>query len=216
MAVYGAGIPPFSEEDIPNPIDPYGVAKFACEMDIKIAGMQHDLDWCIIRPHNVYGIKQNIWDKYRNVLGIWMNQHINKQPMTIYGNGEQKRAFTFIDDCFEPLWNAGTKNNTSKQIINIGSGVEYSINKANEILKEVIGDGNTVYIENRHEVDIAHSTCDKSVELLNYQDTTSLQEGITIMWNWAKQQVNRKTFTWDKYEIEKGIYSFWRIKNNGE
>lgn len=216
MAVYGAGIPPFSEEDIPNPIDPYGVAKFACEMDIKIAGMQHNLDWCIIRPHNVYGIKKNIWDKYRNVLGIWMNQYLNKQPMTIFGNGEQKRAFTFIDDCLEPLWNAGTKNNTSKQIINIGSGLEYSINKANEILKEVVGGGNTVYLESRHEVDIAHSTWDKSVALLNYQDITNLQAGITIMWNWAKQQVNRKTFTWDKYEIEKGMYSFWKGENDGK
>ena len=77
LAVYGHGYGGiFDESQIPNPIDPYGVAKYACEMDIRIAGEQHGLDWCIIRPHNVYGIKQNIWDKYRNVLGIWMYNHL--------------------------------------------------------------------------------------------------------------------------------------------
>ena len=76
MAVYGKGNAPFDEMQQPAPIDPYGVAKYACEMDIQIAGDQHGLDWCIIRPHNVYGIKQNIWDTYRNVLGIWMYQFL--------------------------------------------------------------------------------------------------------------------------------------------
>ena len=90
LAVYGhgdGGI--FDEKQQQAPIDPYGVAKYACEMDIQIAGEQHNLDYCIIRPHNVYGINQNIWDKYRNVLGIWMFQHLNKQPLTIFGNGDQ-------------------------------------------------------------------------------------------------------------------------------
>ena len=78
LAVYGHGDGNiFDEKQIPKPIDPYGVAKYGCEMDIQIAGEQHGLDWCIIRPHNVYGVNQNIWDKYRNVLGIWMYQHLN-------------------------------------------------------------------------------------------------------------------------------------------
>ena len=78
LAVYGHGYGGiFDETQVPKPIDPYGVAKYACEMDIQIAGEQHGLDYCIIRPHNVYGRKQNIWDKYRNVLGIWMYQHMN-------------------------------------------------------------------------------------------------------------------------------------------
>jgi UDP-glucose 4-epimerase len=81
--VYGHGYGGiFDEEQQQAPIDPYGIAKYACEMDIQIAGEQHDLDWCIIRPHNVYGIKQNIWDKYRNVLGIWMYQYLTEQPLT--------------------------------------------------------------------------------------------------------------------------------------
>jgi UDP-glucose 4-epimerase len=69
MGVYGfgAGEPPFHEGMARSPIDPYGIAKAACEQDIEVAGTQHGLDWCIIRPHNVYGANQNIWDSYRNV-----------------------------------------------------------------------------------------------------------------------------------------------------
>ena len=128
MGVYGDNPTPFYESDYPNPIDPYGIAKYACELDIKAAGEHHGLDWCIIRPHNVYGVKQNIWDRYRNVLGIWMFQHINGQPMTIYGDGEQTRAFSYIDDCLESLWKSSQESICSKQIINLGGTKHYSMN----------------------------------------------------------------------------------------
>jgi UDP-glucose 4-epimerase len=210
MAVYGHGKPPFDESHTPAPIDPYGIAKYACEMDIKVAGEQHGLDWCIIRPHNVYGNKQNIWDKYRNVLGIWMNQYMNNQPMTIFGDGEQKRAFSFIDDCLEPLWKAAVDKRASKEIINLGSGTFYTINEANSILREVIGDGDYIHKEGRHEVKDAHPTWSKSVALLDYEDKTSLHEGLDIMWNWARYQPKRPQFVWEQYELDKGIYSFWK------
>ena len=212
MAVYGHGNPPFDESHQPVPIDPYGVAKFGCEQDIQIAGEQHGLDWCIIRPHNVYGKKQNIWDKYRNVLGIWMYQHLNNKPMTIYGDGEQTRAFSYIDDCLEPLWNSAVDQNASKQIINLGGTIEYTINEANKILREVIGGGDVVYLEPRHEVRAAHPTWKKSVELLGYTETTTLKDGLDIMWKWAMTQPMREQFIWDSYELDKGIYSFWRNK----
>jgi UDP-glucose 4-epimerase len=211
MAVYGHGNGDiFDESQIPCPVDPYGIAKYACEMDIKVAGEQHDLDWCIIRPHNVYGIKQNIWDKYRNVLGIWMYQYMNNEPMTIFGDGEQKRAFSFIDDCLEPLWKASQQENCSKEIINLGGTKHYTINEANNILREVIKDGQTVYKEQRHEVKIAVPTWQKSVELLGYEDKTSLYDGLSQMWEWAQKQPNRERFMWDNYELDKGIYSFWK------
>ena len=210
MAVYGHGTPPFSEDDLPNPIDPYGVAKYACEMDIKIAGEQHGLDWCIIRPHNVYGKKQNIWDKYRNVLGIWMYQHMMDQPMTIFGDGEQQRAFSYIDDTLEPLYKAGVQDNCSKEIINLGGMKHYTINEANEILRIVIGEGDKIYKEKRHEVKDAHPTWEKSVELLGYKDVYSLQDGLAKMWDWAKKQPIKERKFWESYEIEKGIYSYWK------
>jgi UDP-glucose 4-epimerase len=211
MAVYGRGYGGiFHEDQIPKPIDPYGVAKYACEMDIQIASEQHGLDWCIIRPHNVYGIKQNIWDKYRNVLGIWMYQHMNNEPMTIFGDGEQKRAFSFIDDCLEPLWNASQNPNASKQIINLGGIKEYTINEANKILTNVMLGGKTVRKESRHEVYMAVPTYQKSIDILGFEHKTSLDEGLHKMWEWAKKQPKRERFVWKEYELEKGIYSFWK------
>ena len=210
MAVYGHGNPPFTEDDLPCPIDPYGIAKYGAEMDIKIAGEQHGLDWCIIRPHNVYGIKQNIWDRYRNVLGIWMYQYMNGEDMTIFGDGEQTRAFSFIDDTLEPMYKAGTQPNCSEQIINLGGTKFYSIKEANNILKEVLGGGNTIHLEPRHEVKDAHPTWDKSVELLGFEDKTSLKDGLRQMWEWVQTQPKRKRFHWGNYEIEKGIYNYWK------
>ena len=211
LAVYGHGYGGvFDESQIPKPIDPYGVAKFACEMDIQIAGEQHGLDWCIIRPHNVYGIKQNIWDKYRNVLGIWMYQHLNGEPMTIFGDGKQSRAFSYIDDSLEPLWKAATLPQASKQIINLGGIKEYTINEANEILREIIGGGEVIYKEARHEVKHAIPTWQKSVDILDFKHETDLKKGLICMWEWAQKQPKRERFVWPYYELDKGIYSFWK------
>lgn len=213
LAVYGhgdGGI--FDEKQQQRPIDPYGVAKYGCEMDIQIAGEQHGLDWCIIRPHNVYGRNQNIWDKYRNVLGIWMYQHTINEPMTIFGDGTQTRAFSYIDDSIEPLWKASQDSRASKQIINLGGIKEYSINEANQILREVIGGGEVKYFEGRHEVKHSIPTWQKSVDLLDFEHKTDLKEGLTKMWEWVKTQPIRERFVWPSYELDKGIYSFWKTK----
>jgi UDP-glucose 4-epimerase len=211
LAVYGHGNGGvFDENQIPKPIDPYGVAKYGCEMDIQIAGEQHGLDWCIIRPHNVYGVKQNIWDKYRNVLGIWMYQHLNGQPMTIFGDGEQTRAFSFIDDSLEPLWNAVIRPEASKQIINLGGIEEISINNAAKTLQDVIGGGEIQHLEGRHEVKHSIPTFQKSIDLLDFKYKTPMKEGLSIMWDWVRTQPMRERFVWDQYELNKGIYNFWK------
>jgi UDP-glucose 4-epimerase len=213
LAVYGHGYGGiFDENQIPKPIDPYGVAKYACEMDIQIAGEQHSLDWCIIRPHNVYGIKQNIWDKYRNVLGIWMYQYMNNEPMAIYGDGTQTRAFSYIDDNLEPFWNAAVSPQASKEIINVGGIEEISINQACDTLIEVIGGGIKQYLEQRHEVKHSIPTYQKSIDILGYEYKTSLKDGLTKMWEWAQQQPMKDRFVWSSYELDKGIYSYWKNK----
>ena len=211
LAVYGHGYGGiFDEAQIPKPIDPYGVAKYGCEMDIQIAGEQHGLDWTIIRPHNVYGVKQNIWDKYRNVLGIWMYQHLNGEPMTIFGDGEQTRAFSFIDDSIEPLWNAAIRTEASKEIINLGGINEISIKHASEILREIIGEGEVIHLEGRHEVKHSIPTFQKSIDILGFEHKTDLKEGLTKMWEWAKEQPKRERFVWPSYEWDKGIYTYWK------
>jgi UDP-glucose 4-epimerase len=211
LAVYGhgeGGI--FDEKQQQTPIDPYGVAKYGCEMDIQIAGEQHGLDWCIIRPHNVYGRNQNIWDKYRNVLGIWMYQHLNGLPMTIFGDGEQTRAFSCIDDIVEPLWKSAILPTASKEIINLGGVEEWTVNKACEVLRNVIGGGEVVYKEGRHEVKHAIPTWQKSIDILGFEHKTNFEDGLKDMWEWAQKQPKRNQFVWDTYELDNGIYSFWK------
>jgi len=216
MAVYGNGQPPFRENDALNPIDPYGVAKAACEKDIAIAGEQHGLDWCILRPHNVYGAKQNIWDPYRNVIGIFMYKILKGDPITIFGDGKQRRAFSYIDDALEPMWKAAVDARASKQIINLGGIKEYTIN---ELAKAVITtallagisvtNGKIIHLPARHEVKYAFSTYHKSQELLDFEHKTELSMGIMKMWMWAIQQPKRERVAWSTYEIDDQLYPYW-------
>ena len=212
MAVYGDKYePPFDENLLQSPIDPYGVAKYAVEMDLKIASNQHSLNYTIVRPHNFYGINQNIWDKYRNVLGIWMYQIINNQQPTIFGDGLQKRAFSYVDDSVVPFWNASQKENCIGEIINLGGIKEYSINDACNILINITGKNlKPLYLEARHETKYAWATWKKSTDLLDFKHNIDLEEGVTKMWKWAQKQPNRERYVWPKYELNKGIYKYWK------
>lgn len=213
MSIYGHGKKNgeiFDETLQYAPIDPYGVSKMACEMDIKIANEQHGLDYVIIRPHNVFGIKQNIWDKYRNVLGIWMYQTLNNEPMLIYGDGEQTRAFTYIDNILPCLYRCTYDQNISKETINLGGIKQFTINQANDILKSITGYDKVVHMEQRHEVRFAVPTYQKSIDLLGYSEPVSFEEGLRRMWEWAKIQPMRKRKIWDSYEITDKLYNYWK------
>ena len=214
MSVYGNKYkPPFHEDLQQCPIDPYGIAKFGVEQDLKIAYEQHGLPYTIVRPHNFYGQNQNIWDKYRNVLGIWMYQIINDMQPTIFGDGEQKRAFSYVDDSLVPFWNASQRDECIGEIINLGGIKEYTINEACDTLLKVTGTPLTKnYLEARHEAKHAWSTWEKSVELLDFDHKIDLEEGLTKMWNWAQTQPNRKRFFWGDYELNKGIYDYWKTE----
>ena len=216
MAVYGNGEnygKRFKEYDTPRPIDPYAVSKYACELNIRNAGAIHGLDWCIVRPHNLYGPNQNIWDRYRNVIGIWMYRILNNEPIYIYGDGQQTRAFSYIDDCLEPLWKTATLPKASRQIFNLGATKAYSINEVAEVLHKVTGCKNIEHKEARYEVKHAVPSPIKSKDFLGYEDKTTLEEGIKIMWGWAKQQPTREQFTPERYEIEDGVYGYWKKKD---
>lgn len=210
IAVYGDQIPPFEESMTPRPMDPYGVAKYCSEMDIQIAAAQHGLEYCILRPHNVYGPYQNIWDPYRNALGIWMYKSLKGQPITIYGDGLQERAFTYIDDVLPCFWKAAVSPTARNQIINIGGLMASRLIHAADLMGYVTGNRNIVHLEARHEAKYAYSTHDKAIQLLGYQDKTSLLEGIQKMWAWAKEQPDRGQTMWGTYEIDKDMYSFWK------
>ena len=213
MATYGYGNndgKPFTEETLQKPIDPYGIAKLACEMDIKVASEQHGLEYCIIRPHNVYGKNQNIWDRYRNVLGIWMYQILHDEDLTIYGAGEQTRAFSYIDDMLEPLWNAIITEKAKNQEINLGGFYELPLIKVAQLLIKITGKGKIKFLEGRHEVKHAYCSYQKSIDYLDFKMNVQIEEGLTEMWKWAQKQPDKERIKWKKYELDKGMYSFWK------
>lgn len=213
MSVYGYGKSNdstmlFDENDKPAPIDPYGIAKWGIEQDIQVAGMQHGLNWTIIRPHNVFGVGQNVNDKYRNVLGIWMHQAITGDPFTVYGDGEQERAFTYIDNILEPLYKA---KDLEREIINLGGIKGITINDACEVIKKVTGNTDVIRLEARYEVKRAIPDPSRSITRLDYKDVVGFEDGIRKMWEWVKQENKVKDwYTWDTFELDKGIYSYWK------
>jgi UDP-glucose 4-epimerase len=213
MAVYGSQNAPFDETMEPRPIDPYGIAKYACELDLKAAANQHSLSYCILRPHNVYGPGQNIWDPYRNVLGIWMYQTMMKEPMTLYGDGTQKRAFSYVDDILPCIWRAATDSLAHCEIINIGGIKEIELNEAIKCIGHITNHTEYIHLEPRHEVKNAWSTYQKSIDILGYEETVGLTEGLERMWNWVKEQPQRTRKFWESYELDIGLYSFWELKD---
>ena len=171
MATYGKNDTPFTEDMRPNPIDPYGIAKYACEMDLQVAYEQHGMEYCVILPHNVYGKYQNIWDPYRNVLGIWMYKATKGDPFTVYGDGEQTRAFSYIDDILPCLWTAAVSERAKNERINLGGKYGVSLNTAAALVAKVTGKNDIIHLEPRYEVKHAWSSYEKSEILLKFGRT---------------------------------------------
>jgi UDP-glucose 4-epimerase len=211
IAVYGHGKPPYKETDIPTPNDPYGIAKYACELDIKVAGEQHGLDWCIVRPFNVYGRRQNIKDKYRNVLGIFINQYLSGKPLTIFGDGSQVRCFTNVNDILHPLFNAGVIQQHSKKTYNLGSETPYTVKEAADMLIDVMGGGTIQYMDARHEVHTAMADSKLAQRCLSfYSDKKPFKEGLKEMYEWVLNNHCAIETEAPEYEITKGMYNAWK------
>ena len=211
MAVYGSQETPFTEDKRPQPIDPYGIAKFAVESDLKVAHKHLGLRYNIVRPHNVLGKYQNIWDRYRNVIGIFIRKTLNGIPILVYGDGEQTRAFSDIKYYMEPF--DLLHDNYDGEIFNIGADKYFSLNQVAETVQAVGRKyGYDVPIEHappRHEV--KHAYCDhtKAKTMLNFKDNTRLDELIEDVFVWAMKEPNRKVKD-REYEITKDIYDYWK------
>lgn len=194
MSVYGAQKPPFSEDMERKPEDIYAIAKSAMEHSTEILSKVHHFDYVIIRPHNVYGPRQNLADPYRNVIAIFINRLLQNKNFFIYGDGNQKRAFSYIEDFTPYIVKTGFEDQVNGEIFNIGPVQEYSINElADVVLKEFFPDGNIPdhlkpqYLPPRPlEVPDAWCTVDKAEKLLGYKTTVTLEEGIKKMLEWAK------------------------------
>lgn len=214
IAVYGHGNLPMKETDQPEPVDPYGIAKYAVELDLKNAHDLFDLNYVIFRPHNVYGPNQNIGDKYRNVVGIFMNQILNNQPLTIFGDGEQKRAFSYIDDVAPHIAESVKNTLAYNCIFNIGSNRVYSVNElAKSVKKSMRSDLEIEYLDSRNEVTDAYSEHSLFKKIFKPNPEILLNEGIYQMATWVKKHGARSSKAFEKIEITQDMPSSWQETN---
>jgi UDP-glucose 4-epimerase len=210
MAVYGNQPAPFTENMDLRPIDPYGVAKAAVERDLEIAHQQHGLNYVVFRPHNVYGPRQNLGDPYRNVVGIWMRQIKNGEPLTIYGDGTQVREFTYIDDVTPYISRSYHHEYHLGRTFNLGLGEQIEINQ----LAEKVGALAGVYAQHkrlpkRHEVHSSYPSTDLFKNEFSPDRPMNLTSGLISMWDWAKDAPVRRSKL-PEIEVREGLYPQWR------
>jgi len=211
IAVYGRNQLPMTEELTPKPEDPYGIAKYAVELDLKESYEMFGLNYIIFRPHNVYGERQNIGDKYRNVIGIFMNQILQKQPMTIFGDGEQTRAFSYIGDIAPIISRSVERSVAYNNIYNVGADTIYSINHlAREVAKAMKVEVNVKYLPARNEV--VHVYANHAKVRQHFGDlikSVAIEDGLKKMAAWVKNQETRETVTFGNIEVAKNLPESW-------
>jgi UDP-glucose 4-epimerase len=212
IAVYGKNQLPYSEKTTPNPEDPYGISKYAVELDLKNAHEMFGLNYVVFRPHNVYGERQNIGDKYRNVIGIFMNSILKQQELPIFGDGNQTRAFSYISDVALPIAHSGFMDKAYNDIFNIGADKPYTINE----LVNVVGDAfgikpKTKYFEARNEIAHAYSTHDKAAHVFgDLMQNVGLETGIGKMAEWVKIAGAKNTPRFKNIEIMENLPDAWK------
>lgn len=211
IAVYGEGQNPMTEDMTPMPEDPYGISKFAVELDLKSANKMWGLEYTIFRPHNVYGEKQHHGDPYRNALGIFMNQIFMHKPVTIFGDGMQTRAFSYISDVAPYIAESCDMESCRNQIINIGADKPYTVLEiAQTIVKYLDPSANIVFLPERNEV--KHAYCDhtKFKQIFGNVSTTDLDTGISRMVRYAREVGFIEPTKFEGVELWEKMPESWR------
>jgi UDP-glucose 4-epimerase len=211
IAVYGTSPElPMTETTPPHPEDPYGIAKLAVEHELRICKKMFDLDTIIFRPHNVYGERQNIGDKYRNVVGIFMNQILQDKPMTIFGDGTQTRAFSYIKNVAPIIAESIEVPKAYNQIFNIGADTPYTVNELAKSVACAMGVEPVIkYLPAREEVLNAYSSHDKVRQVFGERKLFSLDEGLCRMADWVKGHGSRTSRKFDGIEVSKNFPKAW-------
>ncbi len=211
IAIYGESQLPMTEDLIPQPEDSYGIAKYAVEQELAASRRLFGLDYIIFRPHNVYGERQNIGDKYRNVIGIFMNQIMQGKSLTIFGDGEQTRAFSYIAQVAPAIARSVFNLDAYGEVFNVGADMPYTVNHqlARQVMQAM---GKTVDIVNlpgRQEVKHAYSSHDKFKQFFPDTSSFSLEDGISRMARWALATGPRQSKEFSEIEITKNMPSGW-------
>ena len=191
MARYGDQQTPFTEDMKPKPIDPYAISNVAAENVLMNLCELNNIEWVIAVPHNIIGPRQKYNDPFRNVVSIMINRMLQNKAPIIYGDGEQKRCFSYIDDCLSCMLPMLDQKNLNRQIINIGPDEEFvTINKIAEICSNITGSNlKPIYKKDRPR-EVKHASCsaDKARKLLNYKTKTDLKNGILKTYNYIKKR----------------------------
>jgi UDP-glucose 4-epimerase len=211
IAVYGASRElPMTEETPVRPEDSYGIAKLAVEQELRVCKEMFDLDYIIFRPHNVYGERQNIGDKYRNVVGIFMNQILQGKPMTLFGDGTQTRAFSYISDVAPLIAAAIEIPEAYDQVFNIGADQPYTVNELAECVARAMEvEPRVVHLPARNEVLNAYSSHEKVLQVLGEHQRYTLDEGLSRMATWVKQHGARRSREFNGIEVAKNFPQAW-------
>ena len=210
IAVYGDTEPPMTEDRTPTPIDPYGIAKFAVELDLKAAHDLFGLNYVILRPHNVYGEFQNIGDRYRNVVGIFMNQILRGEPLTVFGDGKQLRAFTYVGDIVAQIARAPLVPDAYGNVFNVGSDTVHSVLELAHLVQEAMGvEAKIRHLDRREEADEAYADHSKAQRILGSRPETPLQEGLRRMADWVKEVGARSTPRFANIEVFDKLPPAW-------
>ncbi|MEW5976942.1 MAG: NAD-dependent epimerase/dehydratase family protein [Acidobacteriota bacterium] len=211
IAVYGSSPElPMTEETSAHPEDSYGIAKLAVEQELKVCKEIFGLDYIIFRPHNVYGERQNIGDKYRNVVGIFMNQILQNKPMSVFGDGSQTRAFSYIGDVAPLIAKAIDVPKAYNQVFNIGADQPYSVNElALAVARAMQVHPQIVHLPARSEVINAFSSHEKVESVFGGRESYSLDEGLSRMAKWVRKHGARSSLEFEGIEVMKNFPKAW-------
>jgi UDP-glucose 4-epimerase len=210
IAVYGANQLPMREDLVPAPEDPYGIAKYAVERDLHAAHEMFGLDYVVFRPHNVYGEYQNIGDRYRNVIGIFMNRLMQGDSMPVFGDGKQTRAFSYVGDIAPTIARSVLHSDAYGEVFNVGADREYTVNELAGVVAAAMGQEPRIeYLEARKEVMHAYSDHSKVRQYFGEQPDTALEEGIRRMAEWALEVGPRASGTFDDIEVTRNLPASW-------
>ncbi len=211
IAVYGKGRLPLTEEMTPAPEDPYGIAKYAVELDLRAAREMFGLAAVVFRPHNVYGEHQNLGDRYRNVAGIFMNQLMQGKPLTVFGDGEQTRAFTYIDEVAPLIARCVERREAWGEVFNLGSDQVYTINHLARVVGKAFAREPVIsYLPERPEVKHAYASHEKAERVFGRSAGVPLAEGIARMAAWARVQGPRQSRAFAGVEVSRNLPMSWR------
>lgn len=211
IAVYGTGQLPLTEGAVPAPEDPYGISKYAVELDLRAARAMFGMDSVVFRPHNVYGERQNIADRYRNVIGIFMNQVLRGQPMTIFGDGHQTRAFSHVDDVAPLIARGPLVPAARNRVFNVGADTPCSVLElAAEVASAFERPCVLTHLPPRHEVVHAFSDHSLAHRVFGERSPVDLHTGIRRMAGWVRERGPATPTTFDAIEIDRGLPPSWR------